>query len=142
MNQEILNYAKVQRVCTLSLEMMDGSPHAATVHFAHQDNPFMFFFETDKTSRKSEALFGKEEVRASIVIGSNESDMKTFQMDGVARLIKDTEGDLYEKIYHEKFPEKKAKSQGPNYVKFVFTPTWWRWTDWTKPEGKLILIGP
>lgn len=140
MNREILDYIKSQRVCVLSVEMMDGSPHAAAVHFAHQDNPLMFFFETNKTYRKSEALFGREETRASVVIGTNEADMKTFQMDGIARLIKGNEADLYEKIYHGKFPEKKDKAHGPNYVKFVFIPTWWRWTDWTKPEGKLVLI--
>jgi uncharacterized protein YhbP (UPF0306 family) len=139
MNQDILDYIKTQRVCVLAVEMMDGSPHAATVHFAHLDNPFMFFFETDKAYRKSEPLFGKDKTRASLVIGSNEADMKTFQMDGEARLIKDTEAELYEQIYHGKFPEKKGKSQGPNYVRFLFIPTWWRFTNWNTPKGKLIL---
>jgi hypothetical protein len=65
--------------------------------------------------------------------------MKTFQMDGIVRLIDDSEAELYEKIYHGKFPEKLGKSEGENYVRFLFVPTWWRFTDWTKPEGKLIL---
>jgi hypothetical protein len=43
MNKEILDYIKSQRVCVLAVEMMDSSPHAATVHFAHMDNPLMFF---------------------------------------------------------------------------------------------------
>ncbi len=139
MSKEILDYISSQRICVLAVEMMDGAPHAATVHFAHQDDPLMFFFETDKRYKKSEPLFGKQETRASIVIGSNEANMKTFQMDGIARLIKDSEADLYENVYHGKFPEKLGKSVGENYVCFLFVPNWWRFTDWTKPEGKLIL---
>lgn len=139
MNPEILEYLNTQRTCVLAVEMMDGSPHAATVHFAHHENPLIFFFETNRSYRKSEPLFGKKETRASVVIGSNESNMKTLQMDGIARLISDIEIDLYEKIYHEKFPEKKVKSERQDYVKFLFIPTWWRWTDWTKPEGKVTI---
>ena len=139
MHQEILDYIASQRTCVLAVEMMDGSPHAATVHFAHTNEPLIFFFETDKAYRKSEPLFGKDKTRASLVIGFNENDMRTLQMDGEARLINKDEAELYEKIYHGKFPEKKIKSQKRDYVKFLFIPTWWRFTNWKTPKGKLIL---
>jgi general stress protein 26 len=139
MNSEILNYVKSQRVGVIALEMLDGSPHAATVHFAHTENPLQFFFETYRDYRKSEPLFGREISRASFVIGSDESNMKTLQIDGEVRLMKEEERKLFDEIYLGKFPNKKAKSDDPKFVRFMFIPKWWRFTDWTKPEGKLIL---
>src|SRR3989344_5677908 len=133
MNQEILDYIKSQRVGVLSVEMLDGSPHGATVHFANTENPLQFFFETYREYRKAEALFGRDITRASFVIGSDENNMKTLQLDGEVRLIKN------EDIYLGKFPEKKEKSKEPKVVFFTFIPKWWRFTDWTKPEGKIIL---
>jgi len=139
MNQEILDYIQTQRICVLSVEMLDGSPHASTVHFAHMANPLMFFFETHRDYRKSEPLFGRETSRASMVIGFDESNMKTFQMDGEMRLLKDQEKNLFNEVYLGKFPSKAEKATDPKAVFFVFTPTWWRFTDWTKSSGKIII---
>ena len=139
MNQAILDYIKTQRAGVLAVEMLDGSPHAATVHFAHTENPLVLYFETDRDYRKSEPLFGREVTRASFVIGSNETDMKTFQLDGEARLAKGTEKEVFDQVYFGKFPEKLKKSQNPKCVFFLFIPKWWRFTDWTTPNGKVIL---
>lgn len=139
MSQEILDYIKTQRVGVFAVEMMDGSPHAATVHFASSENPLMFFFKTDRHYKKSEPLFGRPITRASFVIGSSESDMRTLQLDGEARLINKDEEDIFQKTFYGKFPEKSGKPNGDNVVRFVFFPKWWRFTDWTRPEGKLIL---
>lgn len=139
MNQLVLEYLKKQRVCVLAVEMLDGSPHAATVHFAHTDSPFSFYFETNREYRKSEPLFGKDETRASLVIGSDESSAQTLQLDGIARLLNEDERDIFDSVYLGKFPEKKAKSLDSKFVRFTFTPTWWRFTDWTNPEEKVII---
>ena len=139
MQQEILNYINTQRVGVLAVEMLDGSPHGATIHFAHTENPLIFYLETYRDYRKADPLFAREKTRASFVIGSSEADMKTLQLDGVAELIKPGEKELYDSVYFEKFPKKKEKSADPKFVFFKFTPTWWRFTDWTKPEGKNIL---
>jgi uncharacterized protein YhbP (UPF0306 family) len=138
--QDIFDYLKTQRICVLAVEMLDGSPHAATVHFAHTEDPFLFFFETYREYRKAEPLFGREITRASMVIGSDEKDMRTLQLDGNVRLIKPEDKQTFEIAYLEKFPKKKEKSLDPKFVPFLFTPTWWRFTDWTKPEGKIILV--
>lgn len=138
MNQEILDFLKTQKIGVLAVEMLDGSPHGATVHFAYLEDPLMFFFETSRDYRKSEPLFGREKSRASLVIGTDESVMKSFQIDGEVRLVKENEKELFEKIYFGRFPEKKAK-QGPSTVSFVFIPTWWRYTDWRHAEGKFIV---
>lgn len=139
MNQDILDYIQTQRICILAVEMMDGSPHAATVHFAHTENPLTFFFETANDTRKNEALSGRETTRASMVIGSDESNMRTLQMDGEVRLLKKEEKELFDEIYLAKFPSKAAKAADPKAVFFLFIPKWWRFTDWTRPEGKIIL---
>ncbi len=139
MPPEILNYLSSERVGVLALEMMDGSPHAATVHFAHQDDPFAFYFETYREYRKAEALYGREVSRASFVVGCTEDDNKTLQLDGIVELLKPEEKAAFDRIYLGKFPNKKEKSVDPKFVFFKFTPTWWRFTDWTNPKGKKIL---
>lgn len=138
MNQQILDYIKSQNVGVLAVEMPDGAPHAATLHFAHSEDPLVFYFETDPKTKKAEALLGKAVVRTSFVIGSNEGDMKTLQMDGEVRVIKPEEKENFENLYFGKFPHKKGKHL--DQVSFMFAPTWWRFTDWCTSEGKKIWI--
>jgi general stress protein 26 len=139
MKQEILDYLKTQRIGVLAVEMLDGSPHAATVHFAHTDDPFVFYFETYRDYRKAESLYGRDVTRASFVVGSDESNMKTFQLDGIVQLLKPDERTLFDAVYLGKFPEKKKKADDPKFVFFKFIPSWWRFTDWITPQGKIIL---
>ncbi len=140
MNQEILDFIKSQRIGVLAVEMLDGAPHAATVHFAHRDSPFQFFFETCREYRKCEPLFGRDRSRASLVIGCDESNMRTLQLDGEVSLVTSQDDkEIFDQIYFGKFPKKKEKAEDPKYVFFSFTPSWWRFTDWTKPEGKIII---
>jgi len=139
LTKEILDYLSAQRLGVLSVEMLDGAPHAATVHFAHTAEPLSFWFETDKTYRKAEPLLSRKITRASLVIGFDERNMKTLQMDGEARLIEPEEKKLFAQVYLGKFPEKAQKYADAGIVSFAFRPLWWRWTDWTKPEGKIIV---
>jgi general stress protein 26 len=136
MNQDILDYLKSQKVCVLAVEMMDGSPHGSTLHFAHADEPFTLIFKTDRATRKCEPLFGREKTRATVVVGSNEGDMKTLQMDGMAQLTEDA---ALKETYLNRFPGKKDKADGPTVVYFTFTATWWRYSDMSVPGAKKIL---
>lgn len=138
MVQEALNYLKTHRVGILAVEMLDGSPHAATVHFAHSENPLVFYFETCRNYRKAEPILKKEKVRASFVVGNDESAPKTVQIDGLVELLKPEEQAVYEEIYLGKFPEKIGKAEKNDLIFFKLTPTWWRFTDFTPPEGKKI----
>jgi uncharacterized protein YhbP (UPF0306 family) len=141
MKQEILNFIKSQRICVLAVQMLDGSPHAATVHFANSESPLEFFFLTDKKYRKCEALLNKGKISASVVIGFDENNMKTLQLDGEVILLEKSEiEDSFNKIYFGKFPEKLKWLNEPDNAFLRFIPTWWRFTDYTKPEGKLILL--
>ncbi len=140
MQKEIIDFINSQRICVLAFEMMDGSPHASTVHFAFDDASSTFFFETYNTYRKGEVLQNKKTIRASVVVGFDESNMKTLQLDGEARLITSEEKEFYDKIYFGKFPNKKEKSVDPKFLFFSFVPTWWRYTDWHSPTGKIIIL--
>lgn len=140
MPQEIINFINSQFLCVLSVEMMDGSPHAATMHFALNESPALFLFETYRSHRKATPLFEREKSRASMVIGFSEDNRKTLQIDGeVALMRSDTEQLLFNKVYFKKFPKKKEKAQDSNFVIFSLTPTWWRYTDWDSPTGKIII---
>ena len=140
MRKVISDYIESQRVGVLAIEMMDGSPHAATVHFAHIAGPFTLFFETYRDSHKAQALFGRAKSRASFVLGTDETTNTTVQIDGVAELISIEGKELFDSVYFKKFPKKVEKSKDPKFVCFKFTPTWYRYTSWTKEHGKEILL--
>ncbi len=134
----MFEYIGSQRACAVALEMLDGAPHAATVHFAHVNEPLNFIIQTNPHSRKGEPLLAKTQVRTSLVVGLVEvagGKEKTFQLDGEAQVIE--KDDPLVKVYLDKFPEKAGK--WAEDIFFKVTPKWWRFTDWSKLEGKTIL---
>jgi len=137
--QEVFDYLKTQRVGVLAVEMPDGSPHGATLHFAHTENPLEFFFVTKDGSRKSRALSSKKVSSASFVVGTDEKDMRTLQLDGEVKIVNPEDHKMFEEVYFSKLPDKKGKFELSEVVTFTFIPTWWRFTDWTTPKGKVIL---
>jgi uncharacterized protein YhbP (UPF0306 family) len=139
MNPEITTYLKSQRVGVISVLMPDGKPHGATVHFAYSEEPFTFYFQTFNASRKAQSFINGQKSGASFVIGVDESTMQTMQLDGDVELISPEEKEACEAIYLGKFPEKSERAKDPKAVYFKFTPTWWRFSDLKRPEGKLIL---
>lgn len=135
MNEEIINYIKSQRIATLAVEMPDGSPHGAIIHFSHMENPLGFIVLTEKSSLKCETINKSGKARASFVLGTSEEEMKTLQMDGTAEI---SESEEVQNAYFNKFPENR-KWFGDSSAFIVFTPTWWRYTDYKSPAGKLII---
>lgn len=135
MNQEILNYILNQRVSVFAVEMMDGSPHASTLHYAYDEKANVFIFETEKSYRKCEPLFGRKISRATLVIGTSEGDMRTFQTDGNAKLLDNK--DLKE-TYFIKFPKNREGSDDPEVMFFTFTPISWKFSDYTKSGSKTV----
>ncbi len=142
MYKEILDYIQTQRICVLAVEMPDGSPHAATVHFAYSESPFEFYIFTDTDTRKYESLLAKVETRASVVVGFDDTKavMKTLQIDGKLSVLKDEKLKSAQEIYFGKYENKKEFMDDEECSLMVFIPTWWRFTDWTTPEGKKIWL--
>lgn len=139
MPPEVLDYIKNQRVGVLAVEMMDGSPHAATVHFAYTEQPFVLYFKSENKTKKAQPLNSKQKVRASYVIGVSEAEMKTLQMDGFLERVSPEEKPVYDTVFYGRFSEKTKKDADPTAAYLKFTPTWWRFTDWTLPQGKTII---
>mgnify|MGYP001590142474 CR=1 FL=1 len=127
MDQRALDLLKNERVCALSVCLPDGSCHNAAMHFSVQENPLVVYIQTESTSIKCKKL----PTKASIVVGFSEETMQTLQMDGE---IKKIEGDLTEihKIYYAKNPTAEQYKNDPGTVFLVFTPSWWRYTDYKK----------
>ncbi len=122
MNQQALDFLKTQRVGVLAVAMPDGSPHGATLHFAHTPDTLEFIFLTERTYRKFEPLRTKKETRASFVVGTSEEDMQTMQMDGILSEIHDMSET---QTYRAKFTEKDLSDLDENNDVFlVFKPTW------------------
>ena len=136
---EIVEYLKEERIGVLAVEMLDGSPHAATVHYSYEENENIFYFETYKEYRKTEPILKGGKVRASFVVGVNEGKMKTLQIDGYVKILEGEEFKIFEENYFAKFQNKLEKYKAGGFVCFSFVPSWWRFTDWTGPEGKKIL---
>ncbi len=139
MRKEVLDFIHTQRIAVLAVEMLDGAPHAATVHFASNKDASVFYFETYRPYRKAEALFGRAKSRASLVVGFSEADMRTLQIDGEIRLLEtELEKKQFEEFFLEKFPNMKVKMPRPDFIPFLLVPTWWRYTDWTGSNGKIV----
>jgi uncharacterized protein YhbP (UPF0306 family) len=132
----VISYIESNRILVLAVQMPDGSPHAATVHYAYDAARNLFIFETYREYRKMEAFASTGTTRASLVIGSSESDMRTLQIDGTARLLNDSDEGVV--LYMKTFPEKQGKYEAQKLVFFACTPTWWRFTDWTHADGKRV----
>lgn len=138
MKTEILEFLKSQRVGVFAIEMLDGSPHGATMHFAHIDEPFTIIFKTSRNYRKSEVLLGREISRGTFVVGFEEgSKSKTLQLDGDTQVVNENENNHID-AYHAKFPEKLDKSSNPDNLFFKFTPKYWKFSDWSGPDGKKV----
>jgi general stress protein 26 len=136
---EVSSYLSSQRVGVLAVEMPDGRPHGATVHFAHTDDPCVFFFATAADTVKAQALESKAATRASYVIGTNEADMKTLQLDGMIEVVSPHELEQFTSVYLGKFREKESRVNSPQALLLKFVPTWWRYTDGLRKEGRLVL---
>ncbi|HRH26322.1 MAG TPA: pyridoxamine 5'-phosphate oxidase family protein [Candidatus Paceibacterota bacterium] len=137
---EVSSYLLAQRVGVLAVEMPDGSPHGATVHFAHTDDTGAFFFATAVTTLKAKALEGKQVTRATFVLGTNEEDMKTLQLDGTVVVVPQDDMEKFTTVYLGKFPEKEPRVNSPQSLLLKFTPTWWRYTDGSRKKERLVLV--
>ncbi len=137
MNKEILNFVANEPVSAIALTLPDGSPYVATLHHAHTEVPFCLIYETSNDSRKFTAFSKGNSVRASVVIGVNEKDMRTLQLNGVAtRIPKD---DPRVQVYIAKFPKKATRIAGERIEFFIFIPAWWRYSSFSPEKGRVMV---
>jgi general stress protein 26 len=134
MEQKILDFVTKEKIACFSVLLTDKSPHSATLHFSHANDPFTLYFSTENTSRKCQALLTGETSKASVVIGFSEQEWITFQMDGEAKLVTESELPNVQKIHYAKHPGSEKFKDDPATVFIAFTPSWYRYTDYnTEP---------
>ena len=129
MDVRITNFLNLHRLSVFSVQMADGSIHAATCHFSHVDEPLIIYIVTDPTTRKVSNLLTGQTARAAVTIGFNEEEWIELQMSGDAKMVKEgTEFERGKIAFEEKFGgELKAGK-----VIVVFTPTWWRYSEFRR----------
>lgn len=137
MDSKIVEFINKQRVCSLTTLLKDGSPHASAMHYSHINSPFEIYIQTENSSKKCEALLTGKSTKASIVIGFDEKEFKTLQLDGDIKLInKNKLADIH-KIHYKKHPDAKQWKDDPATVFLIFKPIWWRYTEY-KPKFMAI----
>ncbi len=129
MKQEILDYLGTQTIGVLSVAKPDGSIHGATLHVVYKKDPLSFYFGTHAESIKGQAIRSKDGVEASLVIGFSEDEMKTFQAEGMVRVVPTEDQDEFDSVYLGRFPNKKDRSLTEGFLRVIFIPTWWRYSD-------------
>lgn len=136
MNENILNYIKSQRIAVLGVQKLDGAPHSATVHFGQTEDPLQFIILTARDSKKCESIVANGKCKASLVLGTSEEAMKTLQLEGDLEF---TEDESIINTYFTKFPEKREKfTPGGHDAFLLFTPTWWKYSDYTVAPDQRI----
>lgn len=131
MDSQVIEFLAKNRVSVLTTLLLDGSPHSATLHYSHIDEPLKFFFSTEKTSRKCKGLLDGKKVKASMVVGFSEEEWITLQMDGVVKAIIDlNELRKIHKIHYAKHPNSEKYKDDSATIFLKFAPKWWRYTDY------------
>ncbi len=106
------------------------------MHFSFDEASSRLFFQTSTTVKSKAILDQGGKTKASVVIGLSEADFTTLQMRGeIAIVTNETELQLITDIHYRKLPEAE-KYRDADTIFLTFTPTWWRYTDFTaKPEA-------
>ncbi len=131
MNPEVLGFLSHHKICSLTTLLLDGSPHAAVLHYSHTTNPLTIYVGTENTSRKMEALVKNKSGKASLVIGFSDEEWKTLQMDGDVHVISPEEAEKIQAIHYKKHPGAEKFKNNPETIFIKFTPSWWRYSDYT-----------
>lgn len=115
--------------CIVATADANGQPQAATVGFS-VDDEFKILIATNQNTRKAANL--AENNKIAFVVGFE--GPKTVQLEGVAVRIDPEENQDRINLHFEKVPgaKKFAGESGQNY--YLITPTWLRFTDYTKPS--------
>jgi len=137
MDNKILEFLKTHNVSTLTLQLSNGTPHAAVMHFSHKDDPFELYFATKTTSKKCDALLSGGSTKASFVTGFSEEEWVTLQMDGEVKIAKENLEEISE-IHYTKNPSSKRYKDEPGACLLVFTPTWWRYSNFKDKPPTII----
>ena len=140
LEQTVLTFLKSEHIGVLSLAMPDGSVHSAALHYSFHPDPLKIYFTTSVKSKKAKAFIGVTPVKASVVIGCDWKNMVTLQLDGEVNVVTHQELlEIAKDIHYANNPESRAHELEPETHMLMFSPTWWRYSNFqTKPA---IILG-
>jgi general stress protein 26 len=135
MNEQILKLLKKERIGVLAVSLNTGEPHCAVMHFSVDYESKKLFFQTSPTVKTKAIQENGGKTHASVVVGLNDVDFVTLQMRGEIAIVTDkTEIEHIAVTHYRKLPEAE-KYRDADTIFLSFTPTWWRYTDFTtEPE--------
>ncbi|HSD98703.1 MAG TPA: pyridoxamine 5'-phosphate oxidase family protein [Patescibacteria group bacterium] len=138
MEQKVHDFLVKNRLCVISIIDKAGNPYSATVFYAYQDDPFLFYFLSDIRTKKVEELVQNKTQRASLVIGFTEGEWKTFQAFGVTSMVEPGSFTEAEGTYYLKYPHAQSIAKDKNLALFAFTPLHWKYTDLNPDTWEII----
>lgn len=135
MQEIIKQYLTSEPIGVLSVKLDDGTLHAATIHFSETFEPFKLYMATANTTVKVQPFLKGESGPAAMVIGVSEETWITLQLHGTLRAVLDPEEVEKVAAIHYGKHQKAGKYRTPKTMFLEFTPTWWRYTDFSiRPE--------
>jgi len=129
MDPKVVEFLTSHRVSSVTILLKDSTPHGAALHYSHKDSPLTLYFSTERTSRKCQGLLDGESAKAAVVIGHDEKEWLTLQMEGDIKIVPKDELEEAQSVHYKKMPSSEAWKNDPATVLLAFTPTWWRFTD-------------
>lgn len=138
MNSDVLEFLAGNEVGVLAIQMPDNTPHAATMHFSFTVDPFAIYFLTSDDTKKGAVAFNQDSTPAAVVVGAHAEAEQELQLNGMLEKIPENEFEATLAEHLEKVPSHKDYAFDGHHSLFRFTPTWWRFTDWTEDPTKVI----
>lgn len=117
----------------------NGSLHAASLLYANSTEPLEFFFVTSRDSEKYSLLKTKDNIPCAVVIGTEKDTPFTIQMRGKLKEIDPQEYGVQINAYYEKRGNRHDDINNPDNCLLKFTPTWARFTDYSKGYKRYLL---
>ena len=133
MSPGLAKFLDQERAATVAVPIdSNGTIHAAALGYWHTGNPLRFYFVTDKATEKCRLLVEKGSVQAACVVGTVVGVDFCLQMRGQIKIV--NSADFKETIdkYYAKRGNRHDDIDDPKNVLMEFTPTWARYTDYTK----------
>lgn len=113
--------------CVIATVNADGKPEAATVGFSH-DEKMCIVVGTNGKTRKAVNL----ETNQSIALVVGFEGVRTLQFEGIAKQLSQQELSSRLEQHFKKIPSVRSFSKDSNQRYYLITPTWLRFTDYTK----------
>ncbi len=133
--REVLRFVRSRGLAVQASVSPVNAPQAAVIGIVVSDT-FEVFFDTLESSRKCQNL--RENSRVALVVGWEESDGRTVQLEGVADEPRGEDLERLKPLYFERFPEGVARQSWPGITYVRVRPTWIRYSDFSRTEPRIV----